>query len=496
MRLFLIMGTIVLFLLMGHSATAVAPPTVTYSTFLGSDATEEGSSIARDVAGNLYVTGYTESIVFPAPTAVQPQHGIDIFIAKFNGQTGQADYILWFDASSAQDEDYAYGIAVDSGGSAYVTGNTRSADLCTLFGPVPGYDTTYNGNNDIFVMKIKPDGSGLDYCTFLGGDGWEAGQGIVVAADGRATLTGGTWSTDFPTTETAVYPTHQGARDTFITQLSADGTTLLYSTFLGGSGQEEARSIALSPAGQILIGGWSYSTDLPTTANAPQPTAQGDADGFLAQFDPTSNQFELVTYLGGSGEDRVNDLVADDAGAIYLTGITTSSDFPTAANALYPTPPGEMDAFLTQLTSDGKMAYSSYFGGTSFDWGAGLAIDSARNLYLTGVTYSADFPVTINALDGVLNGERDMFTAVLPFQPVPNLHYSSYLGGSNSENAQSILASSPGYIAITGSSSSADYPTTLNANDPTPNGDYDAVITTLILPIPTLATIYLPHLQK
>ncbi|MCB0252940.1 MAG: SBBP repeat-containing protein, partial [Anaerolineae bacterium] len=196
-----------------NSAAGPNVPAMVYSTYLGSDADEQGRSVAIDGEGRAYVTGYTSSVVFPAHSGNDaPDHGVDVYAVRFDPSGANTDYLYWFNALTLYAEDEGYSIATDAQGNAYVTGYTRSEDFCTVFGTVPGYHPTYYGETDAFVLKIKADGSGLAYCTFLGGADWDAGRAITVDELGNAYVVGGTWSTDFPVTPAAVQPDIAGLR--------------------------------------------------------------------------------------------------------------------------------------------------------------------------------------------------------------------------------------------------------------------------------------------
>ena len=267
-----------------------------YSTFLGESGPEEGRSLAIDDEGNAYVVGFTESTIFPTNTLPFNNHGVDVYVAKFNADGSNVAYIFWFNAATLFAEDYGYGIAVDSNGSAYVTGDTRSDDFCDVFGPVPGYDQQYNGNGDSFAIKINPEGTGLEYCTFIGGNDLDIGRSIIVDESGNAYVTGGTWSTNFATTPGAFDTTHGGARDAFIVKLNPTGTNLEYATFLGVDEQEEAWDIGLDANKNIYVTGWTRSTNFYTTTNAFDTTHDGGIfDGFLLKLNTAGDTLEYAT---------------------------------------------------------------------------------------------------------------------------------------------------------------------------------------------------------
>ena len=460
-----------------------------YSTFLGDSAPEEGRSITFDAGGNAYIVGFTESTTFPTSTIPfnrehngqhGGQHGIDVYVAKFNADATDVEYIFWFNAATLFAEDYAYDIAVDSNGSAYVTGDTHSGDLCSVFGTVPGYDQSYNDNGDAFALKINPAGTALEYCTFLGGNDLDIGRAITVDEEGHAYITGGTWSTNFPTTPNAFDTTHGDARDAFIVKLDPTGTSLAYSTFIGASDQEETWSIGLDQEHNVYVTGWTRSTDFYTTTDAFDTNHDGGVfDGFLLKLNATGDTLDYATFLGGTGEDKPTDLHVDDSGYVYVGGYTNSADFYTTTNALDTTYNGGYDGFVLKMNPQGnQLLYSTYLGGDSEDWGWGLDVDGNGVAYLVGETWSSDFPTTTLALDGSLTGGQDAFVAQLATNGT-NLLTSSYLGGSDWDHGFGIAADGLGHVYVTGETRSADFPISPSAYDNSHNGNYDIFVTKL-----------------
>lgn len=456
-----------------------SPPTLTYSTLLGGTFPDEGEGIVVDEAGNAFTTGYTQSPSFPTDTVpFNPQHGIDVYIAKFAPDGKTADYIIWINALNALYEDQGYALAINNQGEAFVTGQTRSPEFCLFFGTIPGYDPTYNLNSDAFALKVSADGTTIDYCTFLGGDDWDIGRAIAVDNQNNAYITGGTWSTNLTTTPNAYDPSQNGARDGYLVKLDPTGTQLLYATYLGGENQEEVRGIAVDEASYIHLAGWTNSADFPATPDAYEPTYQGEFDAFLFTFAP-NGQRHYATYLGGSGEDRAMNLAISADSYTYVQGYTTSADFYTTTTAYDPTYNGGYDTFLLKLNPAGNnLAFATYLGGSSNDEGYGLAVDVVGAAYLVGQTDSTDFPTTTLAFSPHLNGGRDAFVAQL--DPTGStLLYGSYLGGSDTDRANAIAATYQGEAYTTGTTVSPNFPVTPGAYDTTPNGDYDAFITKL-----------------
>ena len=456
------------------SRPLIIDPVLAYSTYLGGSDQDQGFGIAVDAAGNAYVTGLTSSSDFPTTAAAVDatfNGASDVFVTKLD-PTGSV--LLYSTYLGGSNTDQANGIAVDLAGSAYVTGVTFSGDWPTTPGAI---DKTFNaGGGDAFVTKLDPTGSMLLYSTYLGGSGFDQGVGIAVNFAGNAYVTGLTSSSDFPTTAAAVDTTANGNTDAFVAKLDSAGSVLLYSTYLGGSNADEGHGIALR-ADQAYVTGVSASSDFPTTAGASDTTFNGGVvDAFVARLDSTGSILVYSTYLGGSGADQGHGIAVDAVGNAYVTGVTSSSDFPTTAGAFDTTFNGSFDAFVTKLDAAGSMlVYATYLGGSGFEQGFGIAVDAAGNAYVTGATTSSNFPTSAGAVDATLNGPSDAFVTKL--DPAASmLLYSTYLGGSGDDQGQGIAVDLAGNAHITGGTNSGDFPTTAAAVDTTFNGSSDAFV--------------------
>ena len=325
-----------------------------YSTFLGGSLVDQGLGIAIDAAGNAYVTGATLSADFPttpgafSTTFTGASYGVgDAFVTKLNAAGSALVYSTFLGGSGS---DYGQGIAVDDSGNAYVTGATLSADFPTTPG---AFDTTYHGTGDAFVTKLNAAGTALVYSTFLGGSGADGGSGIAVDAAGNAYVAGATFSADFPTTPAAFDTTYNGGvGDAFVTKLNVAGTALVYSTFLGGSGEDDARGIALDAGGNAYVTGPTLSADFPTTPSAFDSTFNGATDVFVTKLNVAGSGLVYSTFLGGSGIDGGQAIAVDGSGDAYVTGFTTSADFPTTPGAFDTIFTGAADAFVTKLTNN------------------------------------------------------------------------------------------------------------------------------------------------
>src|SRR5437588_748149 len=227
-------------------------------------------------------------------------------------------------------DDYGYGIAVDGSGNAYVTGYTVSTDFPTTAG---AFQTTARGNNDAFVAKINPSGSALVYSTYLGGNANDYGYAIAVDGSGNAYVTGSTTSPDFPTTAGAFQTTPSGNNDAFVAKINPSGSALVYSTYLGGNANDYGYGIAVDGSGNAYVTGSTTSPDFPTTAGAFQTTPSGNNDAFVAKINPSGSALVYSTSLPGNPNADRYGIAVDGSGNAYVTGSTTSPDFPTTAGA-------------------------------------------------------------------------------------------------------------------------------------------------------------------
>ena len=365
------------------------------------------------------------------------------------------------------DRDEAFGIAVDNSGAAYVTGFTLSADFPTTAGSLA--PTFGGGFGDVFIAKLDPTGSSLIYATYLGGTGSdEGGLSISVDAAGAAYVAGVTGSADFPTTVGAFDSTINdgGFRDAFVAKLGADGASLLYSTFLGGNDSDGARGITIDNLGSAYVTGFSYSNNFPTTPGAFDTTFNGgSADVFVAKLDAAGSALLYSTALGGAaGNDFGVAIAIDAAGAAYVTGFANAG-FPTTPNAFDTTfnSGTNGDAFVTKVDPTGSfLAYSTYLGGGRDEQAVDIAVLNGH-AYVTGITFSADFP-TIGAIDSGLDGPWDAFVTKLDLTGSA-LVYSTYVGGAGGDQGIGIAVDSTGAALIVGATSSDDFPTTADAID-------------------------------
>jgi hypothetical protein len=353
----------------------------------------------------------------------------------------------------------AHGIVVDSSGNTYVTGSTNSASFPTT---PNSFQPVFGDGGDAFITKFAPSGSTLVYSTYLDGSDGAAGNGIAVDASGAVYVTGETSSTDFPTLNPIQAALAPGSTENaFLTKLAPSGAALVYSTYYGGSGDTTALAIAVDASGDAYLTGRTL-TGFPVV-NALQPTYGGDTDGFVAKFNAAGSAVVYATYLGGSGGDYGVSIAADSSGNAYVAGSTTSTDFPTVApfQAANGTLLNQGTCFVAKLNATGSaLVYSTYLGGSKSDLPNGIAVDGSGNAYVAGFTSSADFP-TRNPLQATNlaapNQGNNGF--VTKFNPAGSaLVYSTYLGGSFTDQIDAIAIDSAGNVYVAGTTDSSDFP--------------------------------------
>ncbi len=401
-------------------------------------------------------------------------------------------------------EDLAYAVAVDpSTGHFLVAGLTDSPDLPAQTGV---FDTTHNGGKDIFVARFDPASTGLSqllWLSYLGGDGYDTvfPDGISVHPDGRIAIVGQTGSLNFPTTTGAFdqTPNHTGGinSDAFVAVLAADGSSLLYSTYLGGSGPQFgdwAWAGEWDAQGRIVVGGFTQSSNFPTTASAYSTVYSGGGDAFLSVLNPSgAGAADLVfsSYLGASGGAHDEGIVALENvgnGIVNVTGVTWTGSFPTTPGCYDPGHNGSVDAFFAQLDTSasgaGVLLYSTFLGGSGQDIPRDLINHSDGSVTIVGGTEASGFPTTPNALQPVSAGGGDGFvTRIAPTGAgATDLVYSTYLGGGSLDTVMCISAAGGGdRVLLGGTSSSAGFPVTPGACDVTGDSAQDGFVATMSL---------------
>jgi hypothetical protein len=422
-----------------------------YAGYIGGGSDEYGESIAVDESGAAYITGLTGSTEYSFPVKGGPDltyngSEYDAFVAKVKPDGSGLVYAGYIGGSGEYEQ--GSGIAVDASGAAYVTGVTESDE--SSFPVKGGPDLTYNGSGDAFVAKVKPDGSGLIYAGYIGGNGQDSGSDIVVDSIGAAYITGSTISdqTTFPIVGGPDL-TYNSNTDAFVAKVEPDGSGLVYAGYIGGSKMEFASGIDIDSSGAAYVVGLTYS-DQSTfpVSGGPDITFNGDSDAFVAKVKPDGSGLIYAGYIGGSKEDQGKEIAVDSKGAAYVTGQTQSdqTSFPVVGgpdltfNSKYDY---DNDAFVAKLRIDGsRLVYAGYIGGSDDDHVSGIAVDSQGAAYIIGDTTSneSSFPV-VGGPDLTYSDSGDAFVAKIGVvYPVLSINY---------------FAGSPGsYFTITG----ADYP--------------------------------------
>ncbi|MEG4960200.1 DUF7948 domain-containing protein, partial [Microcoleus sp. K4-C2] len=449
----------------------VIDPVLAYSTYLGGSTYDAANRMTVDSTGAAYIIGTTVNNFTTTPGAFQTTPGgqADFLVTKINPQGTALVYSTYIGGIG---NEYGFGIAVDSQGNTYLTGQVD-----------PGYPTTPGSfqptapNYTAAVTKLNAAGNALVYSTFLGTSTSGAlGNGIAVDSNGNAYVTGLTGD-GFPTAN-ASQPQIGGDIDAFITKVNPAGSALVYSTYLGGSGREDAQAIAIDNNGNAYITGLTYSTNLPVTNPGQSTLGGGVYDAFVSKYDANGARI-YSTYLGGSGDEKGADIAVNSAGIAYVVGITSSTNFPTAVPIQATNGGGANDAFVSLLVPSGSsFLYSTYLGGSGDDNGHRITVDSANNVYVTGDTTSTNFP-TKNAIQSVSGGGKDAFVTKINASGSA-LVDSTYLGGSGDDYGNGIAVDTAGGIYVAGGTNSTNLPIANPLQAANGGGDSDAFITKII----------------
>lgn len=452
----------------------IVDPTLLYSTYLGGVGVDQVSAIAVDNTGAAYVAGTTASASFPVSSgALQTTYGggnVDAFVTKLNAAGTARLYSTYLGGGFA---DAAYSIAVDGSGYATVTGYCYSGFPTTA----GAYQTVHTAGEDAFVARLSPNGASLSYSTLLGGAGSDCGNGVAIDATGAAYVAGWTDSANFPVTAGAFQASRSGASDGFVAKLSPSGSTLSFSTLLGGAGTESCKGLAVDSSGASYLVGTTGSSDYPTTAGSFQPAAQGSGDAFVTKLNAGGSALVFSGYLGGISTDSGTSIAVDASTAVYVTGYTSSRGFPTTVGAYQTAYGGGLtDAFVTKVNTTGSaLIYSTLLGGSNSDAAYGAAVDGAGVVSITGNSQSGNYPTTPDAYQTVIaSGTQNMVVTQLN-STGSALVYSTVIGG-NSASGRAIALGVPGLVYAAGTAGSADFPTTPGAAQPASGGDTDSVI--------------------
>ncbi|MFX0091590.1 MAG: hypothetical protein ACFFBD_07485 [Candidatus Hodarchaeota archaeon] len=447
-----------------------------YSTFLGGSHEDHTKDLVTDSQGNIIVAGQTLSPNFPIKDAYQDTfagglddpHGVggDAIVAKFD-QNGQ---LLWSTFLGGSNKDGAECVRVDDTDNIYVFGMTDSVDFPIT--PDAYQQGFLGGNYDLFITKFAPNGS-LVYSSYLGTANDDGFGDCQIDSNGDLVLAGITTSADFPVTIDATQTVFGGGADGFLIRLSANCSSIMYSTFLGGSGSDGIDEIAIDNQGNIVTTGYTLSLDFPITANAFQNTITGTyRDFFIAKYD-TSNQLIYSTFFGGSHMDDCFGITTDSSGNIIFSGRTWSADFPVA-NAYQENYSNiQVDGLVSKLSPNGQeLTFSSYFGGSGWDTVHHVDVDSTDNIVASGIGGPDGFPI-LKAFQEHHRGAVDMILMLISPEGQPL--FCSYLGSSGSEHPWDQYLSDD-YLFIVGYTSSPNFLISNSAYQQTYGGDSDGFI--------------------
>jgi Beta-propeller repeat len=405
--------------------------------------------------------------------------------ARHAGHAPAVGYASYFGGISAEGCSAAPG----RDGALYVACGTGSPNL-----PRVGGLQSYQGLEDGYIAKLDRSRRRIVWSTYLGSPGEDEIDSMAVDARGHVFVSGFA-AAGFPTTHGAFDPTFNGVGeccdglfgDAFVAELSPDGSRLLYSTYLGGSGHDRTNTLALAEDGSVVVTGFTGSADFPTTRGALDATFGGGTgtfedvpvDAFAAKLSPDGSRLVYSTYLGGSGDDVGNSVAVDDDGSAYFTGFTGSPEFPTTRGALKPRPDATvLNGYVTKLDRTGRVAWSTYLGGTNRDSGWGIGVDAHHEVIVSGSS-NGGFPVTPGAAQTTFGGVRDFFVAKLD-RSGARMDWATYLGGSEYEDLGATVAvDEEGNADVVGSTVSTDFPVTRDAFQPANAGGFDLAISRL-----------------
>lgn len=533
-----------------HSLPLIIDPTLAFSTYFGGTRVETAWSVALGADGSIYVGGQTMSKRFskkgpkynPFSTDGAYQETFaggkligDGFLAKFDSTGTNLVYLTYLGSTK---DDYISGVAVDAAGDAYVAGFTDWTNFPVKNALFPNIAGTYNKKlkaylPDAFVAEFDPSGSNLVYSTFLGGSGSDTASAIAIDSSGDVYVTGSTDSSDFPMINSLQFQASPlnhllGANNAFVSEIGPGGSSLLFSSYLGGQNIDVGEGIAVDASGYIYISGFTSSPNFPATnyivftnqligvtnqiigsnvvdghlLNGLIGSTNLANDAFITKLQPSGTDFVYSTLLGGSGDDLGYRVACDSDGNAYVVGYSSSTNFPnTAANVSglhsfeatnHNFSIQDKDVFLTKLGPDGtNIIYSALFGGKGDDVGYGIAVDAAGDAFVTGYTKSENFPTntaliqfagSTNSILNHISGKRtgkgypaDAFVA--EFDPSgSNLVYSIYIGGTGNDYGYGVAVdSTTTNVYVVGSTASKNFPT-LNAGQDSRNGKNDSFL--------------------
>lgn len=465
-----------------------------YSTYIGGVNTYAGRAIKVDATGNAYVCGTNINGGYDVvPGAFDNTHNgaMDVFVTMVANGGWALNHSTYLGGSG---NDGVGDLFIEnSTGNIYVVGVTSSTNFPVSAFPFQSSHGNNNGsNNDGFITKFDPTLTNVIYSSYIGGNGLDGVTSVYVNNSGEAYLAGYTSSTNFTVTNTPILqPNLAGGQDIFISKVNSSGTNILLSTYLGGTAYDEASVIKVDHSGNVYVGGKTQSANFPMV-NPVQSVNNGSFDVVFCKINPTFSSLLISTYVGGTKEDVCYDMEVNSLNEIFLTGATSSTNFPTTNGCYDPSynDVGYSDCFLTKFNSNGSMVFSTYFGGLMSEEALGIELDALNNIYITGLTSSNDFPVKY-AFQPSKSNTFDAF--ILKFDPSGNtLLYSTFLGGNGDEISWDIALDNMGIAYVTGQTASTDFVVTQNAYQQSNQGGYDVFVTKLCPEPPPMVTLTSP----
>ncbi len=377
---------------------------------------------------------------------------------------------------SAFEDYYDPSITTDKDGNVYICGFTKSPDFQSF---EHSYQKQLNNNSiDLYIAKYNNELTQLLAFTYLGGSKQEIGSSICTDKEGFVYVAGYTESDDFPVTSETYSQKHRGKYDIYITKLNSDLSTVIASTYYGGSEDEgntwPKLELKLNDTGDVYVAGLSMSADLPVTENAFDKSYNGGTEGgdfFIARFSNDLSMLKSATFIGGNGTEWRPSITIDNNGAVFLSGDTFTNDYPTTKNAHDTSINGHFDVVISKFSPDlSSLTASTFFGGSGEDEPIRMEINDEGDVYIAGYTASADFPVTDKAFDTKFEGGKEAFVAVFD-NSLSKLKASTFLGGENTESCMGIVIKTDGSICVTGKTNSGNFPLTPDAYESAFQGD-------------------------
>lgn len=436
-----------------RSKALTIDPVLEFSTFLGGGAGfDNGTAIAVDSSGSIYVAGNTSSTDFPVTSGAfdTSTDGYEMFVVKLNSAATEISYATYLGGTGSET---TIGLDVDSSGSVVMVGYTDSNDFPITLG---AFDSSL-GVQDGFATRLNASGTGLVYSTYLGGSDSDVANAVAVDASGAATIVGSTSSADFPTTPGA-FDTDIDFNDAFVLRLAGDGTTLDFSTSLGGGGSEAASSVAIDSTGASYVTGYTGSGDFPTTSGVFTENHAGNGDAFLTKVSGDGTALIYSTFFGGAGPDSGVDLKRLSSNEVVIAGQTGSTDLPTTVGAFDEEySGGGNDLFIARFNVDADgLVFSTFLGVAGNEEFGGLGVDSSGACVVTGRSSSPDFPTTIGAFDTTFDSNAGQEAFVTKLEPDGSaLAFSTFVSGAFPSD---VTADGDGSVLVVGYSNSETFP--------------------------------------